>query len=144
MVGLEGNSQIGGHMKKMFTDLQEIATVMRSQAQGIGEGTHQANDPSPARIAQLAGMCCKVHLSGKDTSGYKDLITGFVRLGLGEMLAAVMRQVDYAYIGCSKRTYEDDITVLDEWDKLVHKSKSAHNSFVTRYGNEEDQRSLLC
>jgi hypothetical protein len=102
------------------------ALAAEAQRHNAKEGTSQPSDPDPtSRIAKLADMCCKVHLSAKDTSGYKDLITAFVRLGLGEMLAAVMRKVGAAYIGISQDMFNTGIKVLDERDKLVHATKSA-------------------
>jgi hypothetical protein len=155
VVGLEGEPKIDEFIRGSAPTLQVIATALREKAEGTGEGTRQANDPgrtlvraharqmtlvghfrNPGRtcdISELADMCCNVFLLVKDNSGYKDLITAFVRLGLGEMLAAVMRQVDAAYIGISEGMFDvgegivrtRDKLVSRARDKLVHQSKSA-------------------
>ena len=125
VVGLEGNQDIGSSMKQMSTYLLDLATKIRRQAQDIRLGTQQANDASPERIATLVEECCGVPLNGKDTSGYKDLLTGFVRAGLGEMFAAVMRKVGAADIGISQAMFDKGIEVLNERDRLVHRTNSA-------------------
>ena len=126
VVGLEGEPKIDEFIHSFAPSLQGIANHLRSQAEDTGGGgTRQANDPFPTRISELADQCCAVLLSAKDTSGYKDLITAFVRLGLGEMLAAVMRQVDAAYIGISQHMFDKGKEVLKKRDELVFRSNSA-------------------
>jgi hypothetical protein len=48
----------------------------------------------------------------------------FVRLGLGELLTAVLWQEDVEYIGCEQKMFDEGMKCLDVRDKLVHKSKS--------------------
>jgi hypothetical protein len=128
VLGLEGEPKVDEIIRGIAPHLKGIAAALREKAEGTGEGTRQANDqgvPCATRISDFADKCCKVPLSSKDNSGYKDLITAFVRLGLGEMLAAVMRHVDAAYIGISEGMFDVGKTILLKRDKLVHQSKSA-------------------
>ena len=128
VLGLEGEPKIDEIIRGIAPHLKGIAAALREKAEGTGEGTRQAHDQGvtcSTRISDFADMCCKVPLSSKDNSGYKDLITAFVRLGLGEMLAAVMRHVDAAYIGISEGMFDVGTNILRARDKLVHQSKSA-------------------
>ena len=68
VVGLEGEPLIDEFIKGITPTFQGMTTALRQKAEGTGEGTRQANDPRPTRIAQLAFMYCNVLLSGKDTS----------------------------------------------------------------------------
>ena len=145
VVGLEGEPKIDEFIRGIAPALQGIATALREKAEGTGEGTHQANDQDvtcPTRISDLAELCCKAHLRSKENSGYKDLITGFVRVGLGEMLAAVMRHVDAAYIGISKGMFDVGTNILRARDKLVHQSKSAQGK--PRGGKANKRPDIKC
>lgn len=127
LVGMEGNPEIEARISKTFNDLLFFAESVREKKDEEGS-SKQCNR---TEIANLVKECSKTLLcvptSKKSTSGFKDMHVAFVRLGLGELLAAVLRQEDAEYIGCEKKMFDEGMKCLDVRDKLVHKSKSARS-----------------
>jgi len=126
LVGMEGNPEIEARISKIFNDLLFFAESVREKKdeEGSSKQCHRTD------IAHLVKECNRTlcdPTSKKSTSGFKDMHTAFVRLGLGELLAAVLRQEDAKYIGCEQKMFDEGIKCLDVRDKLVDKSKSARS-----------------
>ena len=126
LVGMEGNPEIEARISKNFNELMFFAESVREKKDEEG-----SSKQCHTKIANLVTECNKTWLcvpaSKKSTAGFKDMHIAFVRLGLGELLAAVLRQVDAKYIGCDQKMFDEGLKCLEVRDKLVHKSKSARS-----------------
>ena len=125
VLGAQGKPKMDALISQHFKGLMQIAECVRTDAE---EGSSKEIDLTS--IPNLVKHCSKTDLclpNSKTTSGFKDMHVVIVRLGLGELLAAVVRQEDAGYIGCEQKMFEEGIKCLDVWDKLVHKSKSARS-----------------
>ena len=87
---MEGNPEVEARISKAFNDLLFFAESVREKKveEGSSKQCHRTE------IENLVKECSRTWLCGptskKSTSGFKDMHVVFVRLGLGELLPAVL------------------------------------------------------
>jgi len=132
LLGMEGNAEVEARISRAFNDLVFFAECVREKKdeekkdeEGSSKQCHRTDIGNLVKECNKTSLCDAV--SKKSTSGFKDMHAAFVRLGLGELLAAVLRQEDAEYMGCEQKMFDEGMKCLDVRDKLVHKSKSARS-----------------
>ena len=127
LVGVQSNPNIKRILTEIGNSLQELA----DEVQGRGAQRHDAvsnvekTDLDKEIDRLVCTDCYRVPMQTKRTSSYKNLLTTFVRLFVGEILAATLKQVDAGYVGCNDELFAEGLKVLSRRDPLVSTSKAA-------------------
>jgi len=111
LLGMEGNAEVEARISRAFNDLVFFAECVREKKdeekkdeEGSSKQCHRTDIGNLVKECNKTSLCDAV--SKKSTSGFKDMHAAFVRLGLGESLAAVLRQEDAEYIGCEQKMFD--------------------------------------